>query len=316
MSLPISALQTLMAFLLSPYPPMILTCDIPLYPPTSMLQAQEWSERYWPTIYKKYNPFGPQPVEIEKAEVEMREGVGRMMGLALRAGEEAAEMEMGVGVGVVIAEKGKVVVVAGDGRWVGGKFDCPKEEEGDREGGRGNGNPMAHAVMRAIGLVARKRRELSVRDATREVSKEEGVASDVPSEKVSGNHFADIPLTDIEQEIYEHDSIEPGGYLCLDLDIYVTHEPCVMCSMAILHSRFGKVVFGRRMPETGGMSAEMKDDVASGCGEEVVGEGAKGGLGYGLFWRPELNWRLLGWQWEDEDEDGYGFGKVGGDMHV
>ena len=51
-----------------------------------------------------------------------------------------------------------------------------------------------------------------------------------------------------------------------------------MCAMAIVHSRFGKVVFKHRMPRTGGLCAD-------------------GDLGHGLFWRKELNWQLLGWEW-------------------
>lgn len=76
-----------------------------------------------------------------------------------------------------------------------------------------------------------------------------------------------------------------AGYLCLDLEIYSTHEPCVMCSMAIVHSRFGRAVFRHRMSRTGGLCAD-------------------GGLGHGLFWRKELNWTLLAWHLRVGDEQG------------
>jgi tRNA-specific adenosine deaminase 3 len=125
---------------------------------------------------------------------------------------------------------------------------------------------MAHAVMRAIGMVARKR----VRD--------EGA-----SDNLTGGEVAyDVPLTSVEQSFFSADNLPTAGYLCLDLDIYITHEPCVMCSMAILHSRFRRCVFGRPVKATGGLTTEH-------------------GLGYGIFWRPaELNWKFLAWQWENE----------------
>jgi tRNA-specific adenosine deaminase 3 len=100
------------------------------------------------------------------------------------------------------------------------------------------------------------------------------------------------------------------------MELYVTHEPCVMCSMAILHSRFGRVVIGRGMGGTGGMMAERRRDDCNDCndcnehggGEEGCG-GDEAGLRYGLFWRGELNWKVLCWLWkaegeEDREEDG------------
>jgi tRNA(adenine34) deaminase len=42
-----------------------------------------------------------------------------------------------------------------------------------------------------------------------------------------------------------------GNYRLPDSTLYVTLEPCVMCSGAIMHARVARVVFGARDPKTG-----------------------------------------------------------------
>jgi tRNA(adenine34) deaminase len=42
-----------------------------------------------------------------------------------------------------------------------------------------------------------------------------------------------------------------GNYRLADCDLYVTLEPCVMCSGAIMHARIRRVFFGARDAKTG-----------------------------------------------------------------
>jgi tRNA(adenine34) deaminase len=42
-----------------------------------------------------------------------------------------------------------------------------------------------------------------------------------------------------------------GNYRLPDCELYVTLEPCVMCTGAIMHARIARVVFGARDPKTG-----------------------------------------------------------------
>lgn len=57
----------------------------------------------------------------------------------------------------------------------------------------------------------------------------------------------------------EHDANHTPTYLCLDFDVYTTHEPCSMCAMALVHSRIRRCIFIRSMPQTGSLKAESGD---------------------------------------------------------
>lgn len=245
-----------------------LTILVPILPPSSVDQARRWTKDYWPTVYKKSNPFGPHPSLVSRAESELHDSVERWMELAERAGMEVSVAAIGEPIGAVIVDRTheqgpSIVAVAGDARWHG------VEEQGRN----GSGNVLAHAVMRAIGMVANRRRTLLEQDLDA-----------VLDSGVSNFH----PLTPTEADAYSRGSLPAGGYLCFGLVVYVTHEPCAMCSMAILHSRFGRIVFGERLPLTGGIAV---DPIKTSSHKYGI-------LNYGLFWRPELNWKLLGWQWQ------------------
>ena len=215
---------------------------------------------------------------ITRAVDEIQSQAGHYMGLATRAGKITSTEGKGELFGAVVVERSNsadpsVVAVAGDARW-------ENMTEASRQG---KGNVMAHAVMRVIGMIARQRVIASNTHKTLETS------GNRP------NYFADEPLTAFEKDIYSQSRLAPGGYLCLDLELYLTHEPCVMCSMAVNHSRFGRVVFGQRMPRTGGLAADLVGDNTSSMAE-VASRPC-----YGLWWCSQLNWKFLTWQWLDED---------------
>jgi tRNA-specific adenosine deaminase 3 len=304
----------------------IFSIQVPRLAPTSQEQASSWSSQYWPTVYKKSNPFGPHPSIVSRSEQEIQGEVEKWMALAAEAAFQADLTGSGETVGVVIVERrngiGRPVAVAGDARWIG--WPC-----------KGQGNVTAHAVLRAIAMVATGLRETEQSVSIGSVPTSSLVAERVPADQSfctaspptpqlefektaadqlikSGvksssmdpeeaiwnpkpdpevafvyvprekqvhrdNIFQDTPILAPEKE-HNNQSGTEAGYLCHELEIYCSHEPCVMCSMAILHSRFGRIIFQNRMPKTGGMCAD-------------------GELGHGLFWRKDLNWTLLAWQW-------------------
>ena len=56
-------------------------------------------------------------------------------------------------------------------------------------------------------------------------------------------HAEMVALRDASQRL--------GNYRLTDCDLYVTLEPCVMCSGAIFHARIRHVIFGATDPKTG-----------------------------------------------------------------
>lgn len=43
-----------------------------------------------------------------------------------------------------------------------------------------------------------------------------------------------------------------GNYRLIGTTLYVTLEPCIMCTGAMIHARIGRLVFGARDPKSGG----------------------------------------------------------------
>ncbi|KAI9657148.1 MAG: tRNA-specific adenosine deaminase subunit tad3 [Bathelium mastoideum] len=332
---------------------------VPKYGPTSKERAEKWSESHWPTIYKHTNPFGPHPSMVEKAEAELAGEVKKAMKVAHDCGKLSRTTHRGTGVGCTIIYRDwnrniKYIAAAADARY---SYQTPAPEVHETE--CPDGHPTLHSVMRAIGMVARKRREAPVLEANRAASgirpincaicnredlddyyhcdiclegsydlcpncyrsgrryfkygkrcweaknevhkferrvkdketaarfdEEAAVAAELAPDDVE--YFLDRPLPGtVEADIYNSSRLAPDGYLCQNMEIYITHEPCVMCCHAMLHSRFDRIIFHHRMPLTGALTPEREL-----------------GLGYGLWWRKELNWRALAWEYKDENEEG------------
>ena len=288
-----NALRKIPPFVNSPTPPKIFTVTVPKLAPTSAEQADKWTAEYWPISYKNTNPYGPHPNLVARTAAELEPEAEQWLILAGETADQMAALGFGEGVGCVIvnnapgAGKGEVIAVAADCRW-----RSPSGEPGPRTG---PGNVMAHAVERGIAMVAKKR--------LRAAGKNPNV--------LDRQLFCDSPLTDLEKQYFELDNVPSTGYLCVNLDIYVTHEPCVMCSMAILHSRFKRCVLGQRMLHTGGMASDRLPETP------VVDKQLANGLGHGLFWRPnDLNWKLMVYEWVPNTNDNIIVKYIPGDCHA
>jgi tRNA-specific adenosine deaminase 3 len=72
-------------------------------------------------------------------------------------------------------------------------------------------------------------------------------AADTPSLQ---SHIDTATVTPTESG--PEDARNGTNYLLTSLTLFTTHEPCIMCSMALIHSRVKEVVYLYPMAKTGG----------------------------------------------------------------
>ncbi|KEP62667.1 UNVERIFIED_CONTAM: cytidine and deoxycytidylate deaminase zinc-binding region domain-containing protein [Hammondia hammondi] len=98
--------------------------------------------------------------------------------------------------------------------------------------GTGPRMPLMHATMRAIGCVGEKLRRIFAEPDRDSASERELEATNQP-ENGSGLTGNASGLEDVSE----------GNYYCQGCVVYCSHEPCVLCAMALIHSRIKLLFF-------------------------------------------------------------------------
>lgn len=73
------------------------------------------------------------------------------------------------------------------------------------------------------------------------------------SEQVPSNSVVDSSEPPEKRQCIEDhpNKIDDVSYLCTGYEIYCLKEPCLMCAMGMIHSRFLRVIFSASDPEGG-----------------------------------------------------------------
>lgn len=102
--------------------------------------------------------------------------------------------------------------------------------------------------------------------------------------KAANSELEKRRVRDTKHETTESSEVMPETeetYLCLDMHVYTSHEPCVMCAMALVHSRIARLVYVESSPRTGGIEPSS-------------------GAGHSVHWNRLLNWTYQAWKWLDK----------------
>ena len=191
--------------------------DVPSVAPLSTQQAREWSYRLWPVSRGSPAPV-LHPEFAPAEEAQLRE----WMRLAWRMAREAKARGD--------CEVGGVLVDPRSQRFVG--------SVGSQQ--RTSGSSLRHAVMVAIAEVGKEicAARLSAGEA---LSADDAGDDDAASTAAAAAAATDEPRRKREKTESLLGSCET--YLCTGFDAFLTHEPCAMCAMALLHSRVRRVFY-------------------------------------------------------------------------
>lgn len=131
-------------------------------------------------------------------------------------------------------------------------------------------HPLRHSVMNVVRTIASHR---AAEDTSPTTAPQ--LAPPTPSLLDFGN-----PAISSTSSPSREDRQNGSHYLLTSLTLFTTHEPCIMCSMALLHSRVKEIFYLVPMAKTGGCGSTT-------CVPKLDGVNHRYGIG---LWKNVQKW--------------------------
>lgn len=218
------------------------------YPADTKEESNEWSEKtQWPLMWR--GNVAALPTLIDQRE--QQQALKYLKIVARMAVDEAQNSTANrIPIAALMVDPVKDRIIAKG-------FD-------ERSGKK----PLQHSAMVIIENAAKWRKEAE-KSASEELKR-------IIEESQEGSVQVDI---ETRKKLFEQNNQEElFGYLCRGFHVYMTHEPCAMCSMGLLHSRVTRLVYIVSKLETGGIDPKSEGSLC-------------------IHDQESLNWQYEAWQY-------------------
>ncbi|XP_027708937.1 probable inactive tRNA-specific adenosine deaminase-like protein 3 [Vombatus ursinus] len=192
---------------------------VPAHPPLTRMQFEE-AKFHWPTAFHE-DKYVTSALTGHLFSEEEKVKMQTYMKQAIWAAQQGSEKGMKA-IGAVVVDPATETVLA-----VG--HDC-----------RSTSNPLLHATMVCIDLIAQGQGRGTYNFKS------------YPACTVSplGNRDPSASKAIRAGTVRKFESRDDGlPYICTGYELYITSEPCVMCAMALVHSRIQRVFYGIASPD-------------------------------------------------------------------
>jgi tRNA-specific adenosine deaminase 3 len=206
---------------------------VPGQAPRTREQWAEWNE-VWPIVWQQPSSHLAAPKEAPTdADVEaMRRWTREALALALAADEASPSTPCVTNAAIIVDPVASAVVASG--RDETGRFG--------RRDSTAVGHPLRHAALAAVDAAAARDLAAHGPDAPPPATAEVGEKRRRDA-TIRGGSLADHSKGGSEGTKATWTELAGRPYLCTGYDLYCAREPCVMCAMALVHSRVRRVVF-------------------------------------------------------------------------